>query len=195
MTVHASDCAAHNEPAVPAGPCACPVIGSFLRTWNDNLPDDKRTELLRPLVPRLVGTRGSRELERRRALMCADWVVRVYTPAWLRLAKLSVHADALESLPEITDMAQVPSIKPAIEAALRAAIAARDAAGSAVWDAAGSAAGSAVWDAAWHAAMDAARAAAWDAAWDAAGSALAPTVEHLQQSALDLVNRMIEAAG
>lgn len=28
--------------------CACPVIGAFLRTWNDALPDNQRTDLLRP---------------------------------------------------------------------------------------------------------------------------------------------------
>ena len=39
--------------------CACPVIGAFMRAWNDGLADDvERTTLLRPLVPKLVGTRG-----------------------------------------------------------------------------------------------------------------------------------------
>ncbi len=34
--------------------CACPVIASFLRSWNDGLPNDaERTRLLRPLVTRL----------------------------------------------------------------------------------------------------------------------------------------------
>ena len=49
-----------------------------------------------------------------------------------------------------------------------------------------------------RAAARAARAAAWvaasaarDAAWDAAGDALRPTVETLQQSALDLLDRML----
>jgi hypothetical protein len=70
--------------------------------------------------------------------------------------------------------------------------AARDAAGAAVWAAAGAAA----WDAASAAARDAASAAAWDAARDAAGAAagdaLKPTVEALQTSALELLNRMID---
>ena len=27
ITPHASDCAVHNEPAYPAGPCNCPTFG------------------------------------------------------------------------------------------------------------------------------------------------------------------------
>jgi hypothetical protein len=63
--------------------------------------------------------------------------------------------------------------------------AAEDAAGDAAWAAAGAAAGAAAWDAAEDAAGDA----AWAAAWDA----LRPTVETLQASALDLLERMIAA--
>jgi hypothetical protein len=70
--------------------------------------------------------------------------------------------------------------------------AARDAA----WDAARAAAWDAAWDAAWAAAGAAAGDAAWDAAWaaawDAAWAALKPTVVTLQDSAFDLLDRMIE---
>ena len=197
--------------------CACPVISSFLRAWNDGLPDDERDILLRPLVLRLIDTRGSAALESRRSLMAADWLVRIHTPAWLRLAKLDDAAAALEALPEIIDMAQVPSIRGSIEAARLDAIAAWDAAWAAAWDAAGdaawdaawdaagAAAGDAAWDAAGAAARDAAWGAAWDAARDAAGAAardaardaawnaLSSTRKELQQSALALVHRMIDA--
>jgi hypothetical protein len=200
--------------------CVCPVIAAFCRLWNDALPDDERNALLKPLIPRLVGTRATKEIEERRGLMAADWLVRVNTPAWLRLAGLTTHADALAALPEITSLAQVPSIRGAIQAARQdaaaAGAAAWDAAGAAAWDAAWaaarSAAGAAAWDAAgaaardaaWAAARDAAGAAAWaaagaaawDAAWDAARAAadkkLAPVKAELQQSALALINRMIE---
>ena len=140
--------------------CACPVLGAFLRNWNDSLPDDERNALILPLIPRLVGTRGSKALETRRATMAADWLVREHTPAWLRLAGLTAQADALSSLPEITDFAAAPAAAPAAEASLRAAFSA-----GIVWDA------------------------ARDAVWDA----LKPTREALQQSALRLVERMIEA--
>ncbi len=209
-----------DEPWSDHPSCACPVIAAFLRNWNDSLSDDERNELLRPLIPRLVGTRGGDALEQRRATMATDWLIRVYTPAWLRLAKLEAQAVALEQLPEITDFAQCPSLMPTLNAVQRDSHAARAAAGDA-WVAAGAAgaaraaagaagaagaaraaAGAAAGDAARAAAGDAARAAAGDArvaawaAWAAgaaAGDALKPTKEHLQQAALHLVERMIDA--
>ena len=194
--------------------CVCPAIAAFCRSWNDSLPTGERDAVLRPLVPLLIGTRGSAALAHRRSLMAADWLVREHTPAWLRLAGLTAHADTLAGLPEITDMAQVPSLRGPIEAARRDAAAAgaavRDAAWDAAWaaagaavrDAAGAAAGAAVRDAAWDAARAAAwaaagaaaGAAAWDAAWDAAGAAagakLKPTRNALVVSATRLVERM-----
>src|SRR4051812_33810713 len=104
------------EPWSDAPKCACPVISTFLRNWNDSLrTDTDRDRLLKPLIPRLIDTKGSPELEEKRSLMCADWLVRVNTPAWLRLAGLTVHADALASLPEITSLAQVPSLRGPLE--------------------------------------------------------------------------------
>ena len=70
--------------------------------------------------------------------------------------------------------------------------AARAAARDAAWAAAGYAAVDAARAAARGAAVDAARAAARGAAVDAARAALAPTVRHLQESALDLLDRMVD---
>jgi hypothetical protein len=170
--------------------CACPVISAFLRSYNDSVSDEVR-QCLKPFIPRLVGTKSTPEVEERRSLIAADWLVRTHTPAWLRLAGLNAQADALSGLPEIISMAQVPSIRGPIEAARRdaaaagaaaraaawaaAGAAAWAAAGAAAWDAAMAAAGDAAWDAAGAAARaaagDAAGDAAWDAAWDAAGAA------------------------
>ena len=136
--------------------CACPVITAFMISWNDALPsDEERTRLLKPLIPMIIGTRGSKALGNRRATMAADWLVRTHTPAWLRLAGLTNEADMLASLPEITDFARTPSIMGPLKASRAAA--------EKKWAAAG--------DAAWHAAWVAARAAARAAAWDAAGAA------------------------
>jgi hypothetical protein len=192
------------EPWSDAPQCACPVITAFMVSWNDSLPSDAdRDRLLKPLIPLIVGTRSTPAVELRRSLMAADWLVRVHTPAWLRAAKLEEQAKLLESLPEITDMAQCPSLMPALLAVKQDAAAARDAA----WDAARAAARDAAWDAAWDAARAAARDAAWDAAraaardaaWDAARAAawdaLKPTVAHLQDSAQDLVRRMCAVTG
>jgi hypothetical protein len=112
-----------------------------------------------------------------------------------------------------------PTLDRAGKASAAAGAAARDAAGGAAWDAAGGAAGAAArdaagaaaaaaaWDAAWAAAAaaawDAAGAAAWAAAWAAPGAAawaaawaaakdaLRPTVVALQDSAFDLLDRML----
>jgi hypothetical protein len=145
--------------------CACPVISAFLRSWNDALPTDAdRDRLLKSLIPRLVNTRN-KKLETKRSLMAADWLVRVHTPAWLRLAGLIKQAESLEQLPEIISTKQAPSIRGPIEAVRDDASAARAAAGVAASDAAR--------DAAWVAARAAAGVAAGDAAWVAAGVAAA----------------------
>jgi hypothetical protein len=199
--------------------CASKVIGAFLRSWNDTLDDDTRNRLLKPYVLKLVGTVGTSEQESVRAWMCLDWLVRTYTPAWLRTAGLHDQADLLVGLPEFKAGMDVPSVKSTITAVRQDAHAAGAAAGAAAWDAAWDAAGAAAWDAAWDAAgaaagaaagdaawaaawdaardaawaaaWDAARAAAGDAAWDAARERLQPGVDELQTSALDLVDRMV----
>ena len=171
------------EPWSDRPECACPVIGAFLRSWNDALNGDERTKLLLPLVPRLVGTRGSKALEARRATMAADWYIRASTPAWLRLVGLSAHADTLASFSEITSFEETPSIHPALEAAQKDARAAE----SAGWSAALSAAEHAAKSAALNAALNAVE----HAAESAAGSALHATTTSLQHSALGLLDRMI----
>jgi len=53
--------------------CCCPVISAFLRAWNDDLATDAdRDRLLKPLVPRLVGTRSTPAVEQRRADLALD---------------------------------------------------------------------------------------------------------------------------
>jgi hypothetical protein len=185
--------------------CACPIISVFLRNWNDSLPSDAdRDRLLKPLIPLLINTKN-KALEEKRSLMAADWLVRVHAPAWLRLAGLTKQAETLEALPRITSMAQCPSIRGSLEAIRQDADAAWAAAGAAAgaaawaaaraaaWATAGATAGAAAWDAARDAAWAAAWAAAGDAAWAAARNKLFPTVAKLQQSALELVRRMIAA--
>ena len=158
--------------------CVSPVIAGFLRSWNDSLPSDAdRDRLLRPLIPQVLNTRNP-ELEQRRGVMCVDWFIREYTPAWLCLAGLNDNANTLSSLPEIMDFAQCPSIMPAINAAWQNS--------------------SAAWTTAWNAAWNAIRVTAWNAvgdvafhaAWAAARAILKPTVEELQLSAQRLVIRM-----
>uniref|UniRef100_UPI001C2D4D4A hypothetical protein n=1 Tax=Sphingomonas bacterium TaxID=1895847 RepID=UPI001C2D4D4A len=117
------------QPWSDAPECVCPVIGAFMRSWNDALPDDQRTSLLLPLIPLTIGTKGSDKLAERRSMMAVDWYIRVHTPAWLRLSGLTEQADGLAALPELTAQDQMPSIRAPLEAVQRDASAARSAAG------------------------------------------------------------------
>jgi hypothetical protein len=197
------------EPWSDEPKCASPVIGAFMRSWNDSLNEEARNLLLKPMVPLLVGTASTPEVEERRSYMALNWLIRVFTPKWLDMAPaLHEHAKALRELEAIADMAGAAAAGKRVHAARAAA---GDAARAAAWDAAGdaaraaarAAAGDAARAAAWAAAGDAARAAAGDAArdaardaagdaaWDAAWAALKPTTEWLQASAVTLVHRMI----
>jgi len=225
------------EPWTDSPVCASEVIAGFMRSWNDAILDDAhRTELLAPLVPRLIDTRGTSAVEMRRSWLAFDWLARVQAPAWMDLVEATKpHAVAVRALAPLASRARVEAASASLFAArdcssaagdaawaaardaaraaawaaawaaARAAAgdAARDAAGAAAWAAAWAAAGAAAGDAAraaawaaaraaaWAAAGDAARDAAWDAAWAAAWDALRPTVSALEQSALELVDRML----
>jgi hypothetical protein len=194
------------EPHSDKPQCACSVIGAFVIAWNDALPtDEDRNRLLKPLIPRLIGTASTQAVRERRSYLALDWLIRVQTPAWLALRDdLKPHADTLRALSAITDPKTAKAANAAVTAARDAAwdaawAAARAAAWAAARAAAWDAARDAAWDAAWAAARDAAWDAAGDAAWDAAGdaawAALAPTVRELQGSALGLFERMIGDAG
>src|SRR5271155_404278 len=87
--------------------CACPIITSFLIRWNDRLPNDaERDRLLKPLVPRLVGSRKP-SVEVKRVIMIGDWTVRTVVPELLRVFKNKKAADELANLPEITTSKQL----------------------------------------------------------------------------------------
>ena len=189
--------------------CVSPVIGAFLRSWNDALPDGDRQQLRR-WVPEVVGTNAGPAVDAELSWIALDWLVRVHTPAWLRLAGLIEQAALLTDMAEITPttcLSILPTLtavcsdaRDAARADARAAawadaradarapawVAARDAAWVAAWAAAR--------DAAWAAAGIAARIAAQAAARAAARAALAPTIAELQVSAHDLIGLMVAHA-
>jgi hypothetical protein len=140
------------EPHSDQPECVDPVIAALMRTWQDKLDDERRQTLVKPLIPLVIGTRSTPEVQDARAIAVADWCIRHVLPTWLRLTpQLVEHADQLAALPELTTVDAL------------------------------------------HTARTGPVAAAGDAAWDAARAALRPTVERLQASAFDLLDRMIAA--
>jgi hypothetical protein len=148
-------------------PSISPVVRAFGIAANDCATDEQRQRLV-PYVKKVLGTKTSYADEQRRGWMATDWLVRMHTPAFLRLAGLTFHAQALEGLARIVD---------ATTARL----------GQATLDAARSAADSA----ARSAADSAAYSAAYSAARSAADSAIQPTVDMLFTSALVLFDELI----
>jgi hypothetical protein len=52
--------------------CVCPVIGAFLRGWNDRAPHAER-QRLGPYAARIVGSRSTARVTRRRRDICLEW--------------------------------------------------------------------------------------------------------------------------
>jgi hypothetical protein len=96
-----------NEPWSDAPRCVCPVIRSFMVSWNDSLPtDEDRDRLLKPLIEKVIDTRSTQAVEERRSFMAIDWLVRVHTPKFLDLTdELKPHAKSLRDLDDIVDLA------------------------------------------------------------------------------------------
>ena len=152
--------------------------------------EDKVVATRRRIIRRVDATDLCRAFARRCALDVAHmWKCPPVVREYLETGREKLRAAA-------RDAARYSARAAAGDAARYAAwYAAWAAAGDAAWAAARAAAwaaaGAAAWAAAWDAARDAAGDAARDAARDAAGDALRPTVEALQASALELVERMI----
>ena len=117
--------------------CACPVISAFMVSWNDALAEEPRNRLLKPLIPLLVGTRSTKQVEKRRSYMALDWLIRVFTPKWLDMVpSLHEHAKALRELDAVMDMVGATASGKRVAAA-----------GDAAWDAERAAARAVAWDA------------------------------------------------
>lgn len=98
------------EPKTDQPSCVCPVLAAFGRILNDEMGDDDVGDALRarhiaPLVARLVGTRSTPAVERRRACLLVDAGVRKWAPLALRTVGRDVDADELERLAPVDDSA------------------------------------------------------------------------------------------
>ncbi len=85
--------------------CCCRAISSFLRCWNDHLTNtDERTRLLRPLIPKVIGTVETDKITNARVWLIGDWMIRECIPAWLNLTdSLKKYAVELIHGPDIID--------------------------------------------------------------------------------------------
>lgn len=72
------------EPFSDHPACVCPVIGSFLRAYNDSVDDGRRQDLY-AYASRVVGTRGSAEVQRARAERLLAWSTQLRQRRWTRL--------------------------------------------------------------------------------------------------------------
>jgi hypothetical protein len=79
--------------------CTSPVLIAAVRTINDRIPDALRDPLLRPLAPRLVGTRADARVDAARAAHALDVAVTVLAPRILCRRGRSADAAALSALP------------------------------------------------------------------------------------------------
>ena len=111
------------EPFSDHPQCVCPVLGAFGRAWNDGLDEEARNRILKPFLPRLIGTRSTPAVQDARAFMAADWAVRVYTPVWLRAANLDDEAAQLEGLPALSSVKLCKAAMPVIAVARKKAAA------------------------------------------------------------------------
>ena len=120
------------EPHSDHPACVSPVLAAYGRALNDCLPADRRQQLRR-FIPLLQGTAGDGR-DQARGLMAADWLVRVFMPAWLDAAGLD--AAGLRGMPAISSWDELAGIQPLLDDARRrssAAWAAWDAARDAAW--------------------------------------------------------------
>jgi hypothetical protein len=62
----------------------CPVIGSFLRAYNDSVDDSRRQDLY-GYASRVVGTRCSPDIQRARAERLLQWAAELRQRRWTRV--------------------------------------------------------------------------------------------------------------
>lgn len=85
--------------------CLCPVIRSFVVATNDAMNQERRSKLYGDLPWLLIGTnngcQNGAEVEKQRALVAADYAVRVFAPFALGVVRMDKEAQQLRSLPKV----------------------------------------------------------------------------------------------
>lgn len=87
------------EPFTDHPHAVCPVVGSFLRAYNDAVDDDRRQDLY-AYASRAVGSRGSAAVERARADRLTEWAASIEPRRWShRLLPARLRSGALQRQP------------------------------------------------------------------------------------------------
>jgi hypothetical protein len=186
-----------DEQRADVSPDVCPVIHAFVDAWREGLPETERAVLV-PLAATIAGSRATPEVEARRGLMAADWLIRTCAPVWLGVAGLNKQACLLYGLPEITVMTEMAALRAMLARVSREAYA--EAAG--VDEEGWIKASDDCWACGWAGAFDAARLASEEPAWTSAAAAVRAAaglaarksscsfIAALQVTATKLVTRM-----
>lgn len=100
--------------------CVCPVLSAFLRKVNDLAfhDDEARTQVLLPLVESLISSRASEEVERARAYLLIDSVLREMLPLSLAHYGFNEESALFSTLPALTPE-NLTTVKAQYEAAFR----------------------------------------------------------------------------
>jgi hypothetical protein len=71
------------EPFNDHPPSVCPVIGSFLRAYNDRIDDGRRQDLY-AYAAKVVGSRASQDVQQARAERLSEWALALHWSPWLQ---------------------------------------------------------------------------------------------------------------
>ena len=107
------------EPHSDQPTCVSPVLRAMCIALNDGLDHEPR-QRLRPYLTRTIGTAND-GLDTTRGWMAMDWLTRVYTPAWLRLAGLTESSEDLQAAAPVADTASLRDALDLLEDARRQA--------------------------------------------------------------------------
>jgi hypothetical protein len=149
--------------------CACPVITKYVIRLNDRFTSEER-QLLKPYLPRIIGTRDTLENQLKRAKTLAHAALTVFAPMALEARGYKHHAEKMRAIPMPTSSQEWLEARGIARAAAAAAYASAAAADAAAAYAASAADASAAYAAYAASAADADSA---DSAADAADAAVA----------------------
>ena len=80
-----------SEPFSDHPQSVCPVIGSFLRAYNDRIDDGRRQDLY-AYAAKVVGSRGSQDVQQARTERLSAWALELNWSPWHRVVPARLRA-------------------------------------------------------------------------------------------------------